>query len=320
MNKTLYIITFVISSLELAAQNLVSNPSFEIYTSCPTGINQINLATPWVDPTSSQAECFNECSPVGSNVNVPFNTSGGYQYAKNGKGYAGINTYVKSFPIRIYIQSVLIDTLIAGETYCVSFYVNCLNIVNYAIDAIGAYISKTAITCGSGGCLLNFTPQVSNPVGNVITDTANWTEISGYFIATGGEKYITIGNFKNDANTDTVRINNISGRDESYYYIDSVTLMLCSDTAISVNELSDENFKINLYPNPSNGNVLLKYTIKQNGILNIYDVTGKQIEEHELSANGNELKLTNNLNSGIYLYQVIVNDKIVKSDKLVVIK
>jgi hypothetical protein len=283
------------------------------------------LAFPWVDPVAATntADYFNECCTIASGVNVPNNTGGGYQYAQNGKGYAGINLYEKGFPIRVYIQSVLKDTLITGKVYCISFYVNCADKVNYAIDAIGAYVSKTAVTCGSSACLLNYIPQVSNPTGNIIIDTANWTEISGYFTATGGEKYITIGNFKNDLGTNTSKINNISGRDESYYYIDSVTLMLCSDTATSVKELNEEKFNFNLYPNPNNGNMLLDYSIHQGetGIIKIYDLTGKLIGSYTLNVNANQLKINNNdLNNGIYMYAIIVNGKTVKTDKLVIIK
>ncbi|MGQ0828229.1 MAG: T9SS type A sorting domain-containing protein [Bacteroidota bacterium] len=200
------------------------------------------------------------------------------------------------------------------------FYISSPNEYKYATDGIGAYFSDTAILTSSF-VVLPFTPQVYNPSGNIITDTMNWTKVGGSFIAVGGERYIIIGNFKNDLTTNTSIVNG-SGmvQNNGGFYIDDVSVMLCSDTAISVSEINNENFKINLYPNPSNGNILLNYTIKQNGILNIYDVTGKLIEEHELSANRNELQLTTNLNNGIYLYHVIMNDKIMKSGKLVIIK
>ncbi|MGQ0829918.1 MAG: DUF7619 domain-containing protein [Bacteroidota bacterium] len=89
--------------------------------------------------------------------------------------------------------------------------------------------------------------------------------------------------------------------------------------SIHENEITAE---VNVYPNPSKGNIQLEYTIKQNntGMLKIYALTGKLLEEYELSSNKNELQLNTNLSNGIYLYRVIVNDRIVKSDKLVVIK
>jgi hypothetical protein len=50
-------------------------------------------------------------------------------------------------------------------------------------------------------------PQVSNPQGNVLTDTINWNLIMGSFIANGTEQYLTIGNFKSDSATTKVVFN-----------------------------------------------------------------------------------------------------------------
>ena len=57
--KTILIVSFFILSGSLDAQNLVPNPSFEDYTSCPTSVAQITLATPWVTPTTGSPDYFN---------------------------------------------------------------------------------------------------------------------------------------------------------------------------------------------------------------------------------------------------------------------
>jgi hypothetical protein len=54
----------------ILAQNLVPNPSFENYTTCPTAASQLYVAPPWTSPTTGGAEYFNICSS--SNVGVPF--------------------------------------------------------------------------------------------------------------------------------------------------------------------------------------------------------------------------------------------------------
>lgn len=79
---------------------------------------------------------------------------------------------------------------------------------------------------------------------------------------------------------------------------------------------------VNVYPNPSNGSFSFEYTIKQDdtGIIRIYDLTGKLVEEQQLISDKNQLQLNSTICNGIYLYQVIVNDSIIKSDKLVIIK
>jgi hypothetical protein len=74
---------------------------------------------------------------------------------------------------------------------------------------------------------LNFSPQVQNPVGNIITDTTNWTKIEGSFKANGNEDYITIGNFYTDANTDTIRLRPLPFPNASAngYYVDDMHLV-----------------------------------------------------------------------------------------------
>jgi len=68
--------------------------------------------------------------------------------------------------------------------------------------------------------------------------------------------------------------------------------------------------------------MIFEYAIKPSdtGVLKIYDLTGKLIEEYKLNSNNNKLTLNTNLNNGIYLYQFIVNGKVMKSDKLIIIK
>ena len=53
----------------------------------------------------------------------------------------------------------------------------------------------------SSGIYSFVNPQVSNPSGNILSDTLNWTLVSGMFVATGNETFLTIGNFKTDSNT-----------------------------------------------------------------------------------------------------------------------
>ncbi len=92
--------------------------------------------------------------------------------------------------------------------------------------------------------------------------------------------------------------------------------------ANGIQEKFSTNENINIYPNPSDGNIVLKYLITHNGegIIKIYDLTGKLIKEYKLNSNSNNLTLNTNLNNGIYSYQVIVNNKTVKTDKLIIIK
>ena len=59
----------------------------------------------------------------------------------------------------------------------------------------------------------------------------NWTEICGNFVAEGGEKYITIGNFNSDDETKNERMKKdpdtkVAQIVAAYYYIDDISVRL----------------------------------------------------------------------------------------------
>jgi len=51
MKKYIYLNIIILFAMTAKTQNLVPNPSFEFYTSCPTGSDQVYKAFPWYDPT-----------------------------------------------------------------------------------------------------------------------------------------------------------------------------------------------------------------------------------------------------------------------------
>ncbi|MGZ5548869.1 MAG: T9SS type A sorting domain-containing protein, partial [Nitrososphaeraceae archaeon] len=81
------------------------------------------------------------------------------------------------------------------------------------------------------------------------------------------------------------------------------------------------NFK--LYPNPNNGSMKFDYQLSddQNGTIVIYDVSGRKISQYVLEHSKTTMNITEDgLQNGIYFYEVIVNDKIVSTNKIVIIK
>lgn len=240
MKRLLFILIIFNLQYSIHCQNLVPNPSFEEYDSCPTGIGNsiydaVAEAQPWYNPTSATPNYLNMC-----NGTVPNNLFGSQQ-ARTGVAYMGFYVYNPGSIIwREYIQAPLDTPLIAGQEYCVEIYVNLAgDDRRYATDDIGVYFSDTAVSnapdCGGGNTNcgpLPYTPQVNNPDGNFITDTSNWVLISGIFTAAGGESYITIGNFKDSANTDIILVQ-ASGSNTIYYYIDDISLTRIPNVTIT---------------------------------------------------------------------------------------
>ena len=158
------------------------------------------------------------------------NSGVSYQFPKSGKGYMRVTTYCPNCPVnfkRSNIKNRLKQTLIAGKTYCVKMYVNVLDNIYYGIDAFGFYFGDNTIDTIKYNSRLPLTflnPQVQNPTGNIITDTMNWTPITGTFVANGTEKFMVLANFKSDANTN-IAISNTSvpSNAGSEFFIDNVS-------------------------------------------------------------------------------------------------
>lgn len=226
MKNTTFILFLSLYSLAYNAQNLVPNPSFESYTTCPNGLSQINYATSWNTPTLGTPDYMNNCAPTGFfSVCIPTNFRG-YQNARTGVGYANIFTLptVSTGNYREYLQANLTSPLVAGTIYEVSFYVSLSDKSRYATNNLGAYLSVNPIN-STNTQNLPYIPQINEP--NIITDTANWTLVTGLYIAGGGEEYITIGNFYNDVST-LRTLNNAATPNlfsDNSYYIDDVSVI-----------------------------------------------------------------------------------------------
>jgi OOP family OmpA-OmpF porin len=218
MNKVL-IGLFLFLSLKANAQNLVLNPSFEDTIAC-TGTYAMQCKY-WYWATYGSPDYFSEQPDFNCAVQAPQSTVG-FQYARTGIAYVGLATFASApfFNYREYVGGILSDTLKQGHQYCVSFYVSLANLSKYAVDGIGLYLSVDSAVDYTIDTNLAFVPQIENPAGNIIYDTLNWVQISGTYIANGGEKYLTIGNFNDDVNTtiDTVLQGTIGVLQGTFFY------------------------------------------------------------------------------------------------------
>ncbi len=299
--------------------NLVPNGSFETYTNCPTNYSQLPVP-PWYSGTAGTPDYYNSCAGSGNGtIGVPQN-SFGYQNASTGNAYVGIYTFAvwgtDTIEAKEYLQIQLTDTLIAQKTYCVSFFVNLTNpsplfFPNnwFAITEIGMLISNDSVYL-NGALTLPYIPQIQSPAGLYLNDTTNWTEISGQYIAQGGEKYITIGNF--NLHSDTMRILTYNTPSlSSYYFIDNVSIVDCTNEGITNNN----EIKINLFPNP----IFDKLNIQANNYepteIILYDLSSRKLLQQAFT---NTATInTEKLAKGMYLYEVRNRNGIIKNGKVI---
>jgi PKD repeat protein len=175
----------------------------------------------------------------------------GYQQSHDGDGYAGC--YFDAGGIYTeYIHVQLASPMIAGVTYDFSMYVVLHNFSETATDDIGAYFSVTAPSSSGVGYLSgNPVPQITNTPGNVITDTLNWTLISGEYMAAGGEEYLTIGHFKDDSLVTYIDLP--YGTIGPYYYIDDVSVTSSAQVIFDASDTSVcEKFCIDFFDQSTN--------------------------------------------------------------------
>lgn len=227
--------------------NLVPNPSFEDYNACPLFFSELFKCDLWLSPNTNTPDYYHECNTQPPNISpdIPNNMLGN-QYARSGFAYSGIYLFENISNRREYLGVMLTDTLMSEKKYCVRAYISCADLMIYSSDNFGFFFSDTLVF-QNDLFNLSFTPQVANLTGNFLDDKINWVEISGEFIAQGGEQYLYIGNFNPDSATDTVNLNDGSTWYGAYVYIDDVSVYLCeeSDTIIIPNVFSPNGDDIN---------------------------------------------------------------------------
>ncbi|MEI6488680.1 MAG: T9SS type A sorting domain-containing protein [Bacteroidota bacterium] len=313
MKKTGAFIIFMFSVTLVKGQtNLVPNPSFENINSCDSVwlgpcFNQVPY---WNCPAGgSSVELYNACS-TNSGVSVPSNVSG-FQYAHGGTGYIGFVTYSSfSTNYREFVQVRLDSTLMTNRKYCVNFYVSLADSMAYAANSMGMYISDSTVNYPATFFTLN-PPIISS---SIIADSANWTLISGEFIAHGGEQYIIIGNFHTDAFTSHI-IYNSSGLNHypaAYYYVDDVSLVDCTNDGVE--EIGKGN--INISPNPATNQFTIENSQLRINSIHIYNVLGEEVQSLKLESSKLAVDLSS-LANGVYFVEIdsekgIVRKKLVK--------
>lgn len=309
------LICLVFNGLSNKAQtNLVSNPSFENVTCCPTQCNALinNCVIGWSNPTGNSPDYFNSCSVT--SCRTPSN-SYGYQTPRTGGAYAGIYIYLATNQ-KEYVQNKLADSLFPGIRYCVEFYVSPVEFYYNVSSCLEVYLTDT-LTQITSVSFINAMPQIQNPFSNIISDTSNWIKVSGSFIALGGEKYITIGCFKpdNQMNIDSVPW---GGSYPVYYYIDDVSVYRCDTIPPPVPIPSTV-----LYPSPNNGEFTLQYYLQpeSGGDIEIYNMLGQIIYRKELDYTKYvENFVLPQLPGGVYWVSVKENDNEIYTTKFCVVK
>lgn len=188
--------------------NLINNPDFETSESkTPNGHTaQIKFED---DPYAKFWGSANETPDI---------------FHNNNNCYAGYRVYGVNYEV---LRNELKSPLKAGVTYNIQFKLKLKNENTFAINGVGVTLSKNLMAFKfaheaiKNGVVLQTHKDL--PLGC----RGQWMVISGSFVATGGERFLYIGNFTPDRELKLTPVDKTSDRypDEIYYYIDDVVLM-----------------------------------------------------------------------------------------------
>lgn len=330
MKNSIFILTILIS-FRLLGQNIVPNPSFESNPGCPYQINDINnYASDWVvyDPTP---DYFNSCATI-SSLGVPSNFAG-WQYPATGNAYCGGYVYIEPgiAPAnnREAIGTHLLTPMIIGQKYYVSLKVSLANYSRYSINKIGLLFTTRPYceiynppptNCTSPSIPIA-TPNFAHVYSNaVISDTANWTLITGTLIADSAYSYVAWGNFFSDSLT--TAIDRGGAGHLTYFFVDDICVSNDSTTCwnpMSIKESSlDHN--ISIYPNPLDNETTIEFNnpYRLPSQLILYDTKGRLILAVENINNDKVTIRKEGLISGLYFFQVVNKSGLIGSGKLIV--
>jgi outer membrane protein OmpA-like peptidoglycan-associated protein len=228
------------------ADNLVPNPSFEGTKGKLKNIKQITKATDWFSPTGLNADLFS-ADVSGAPISAPDNLYG-KENPLEGKNYAGITAYSYNNKLpRTYLLTPLTAKLKKGQKYCVKYNVSLADLSKYAVNNLGAHLTKKAIEVdGKKDIIFSEKEIIIKTATNRIYDARyNWETVCGEYESEGNETYLVIGNFNESKETKYTKLKKAKDLKGSqlpmaYYYIDEVSVKLLSDDEKCSCEVGEE--------------------------------------------------------------------------------
>ncbi len=244
IKRTVNTLLFLAAGLGFGySQSLVTNAGMD--AKCiPTGYGQIIKTETWSNANGGTVDLFDKtkssrCHKANA---IPENFMGYQNSSASGQNYAGIIAYYDDGAKNIedsamnarlglkdgykqyseYLQGEFAEPMVAGKVYQVSFKVNLANKSGRAVSCLGALLTANKVEQKSNAFLTE-TPQFISH--RIISDTSNWVTMYGTYIAEGGEKFITVGCFKDELfmAEKIVGPNQMDSR-KAYYYISDITV------------------------------------------------------------------------------------------------
>jgi Secretion system C-terminal sorting domain len=320
MNRIVLISLSVASMLHFVptfGQNRIPNSGFETVSAMPYQGNQLNLASPWSNCNGNYSS-FMVGTPdlfhanANNQMDVPVNFMADCN-SHTGNAITGIVTWNDNYSdYREYMSVQLLAPLVPGQDYIFSFWWSHGSNLNYKYitNNLGVYFSVNPVT-QTGWNIVNVTPQYEL---TSTSYTSGWTQLVYSFTATTACNYVTVGNFKSDAQTQHSLVG--SGQPYGYFFLDDFCLLEqdisfaagdCSVpyTGIGIAETrSEPKAEVQTFPNPSQGLVTFVWASGLNPEkLEIFNLAGEVVYSSTMPVNSdNTITVNTALAAGTYFY------------------
>ncbi|MEM7244813.1 MAG: hypothetical protein AAF533_05685 [Acidobacteriota bacterium] len=199
-------------SVTTAAQNLVINPGFEDYTTCPTFLGQVDgYVDNWRRTGFGSTDYLNTCD---------FSR----RDPRTGEGYIGMIPLDSEVAptYREYISGELAQPLEPNCEYRVELWLILADGRTDALADFSVAFTEMPLSFSDADPHPEITPQVTNRTG-ILRDKVEWMHFNETFFALGGERYLTLGNFLTFEDT-TQEDLGCCGQGGTYYFIDDVSV------------------------------------------------------------------------------------------------
>lgn len=206
------IIAFLLSvSTCFGQENLVPNGDFATCVEDGQLASYITRSPPWLSAGSSLPDFY-----------------------KHGNNFVGFYMFSLQPNIREYIEVPLLDELESCKTYEIRFQITLDRRSVYGIDHINVGFTQSKIKVEHKN-VLDMQPTITHKSEKLAKVDQHWYEVIDTFKVNGGERYMTIGNFFNDANTNAIIQKKHQNVKFAYYFIDNIRVR-------EIPSLSDCNF------------------------------------------------------------------------------
>mgnify|MGYP003381740592 CR=1 FL=1 len=298
------------------AQNRVPNPSYEEADTCQLGLG---FRFPEQGPlnwfsSNGTPDHLQSCLPYGSANGLPVNGFT-FQQPFEGSSCIGMFSFYQNGieEQREWVMVELLEPLVPGRTYYGSFHANA---------GFGGATQFPQIWLASSHIGMLFTMEARqwdfaspNPAypnhahivrPEILADTVAWSLVSGSFVADSAYRYLMIGNFFNNAMTDTLHFADPNSvfpwYPRGYTLIDRVCVSEAPDGCEVAHAIVEEVVELpNVYPNPATGMLMIDHAEGQT--VKIFDALGKVVWSGRVYSERQALGVEN-WARGIYVLQL----------------